>query len=333
MAAHRMGGTIQRRLYRTENPAREETPNNRLEGRPGVRKRTETDHLVAVNIRDLFNADPGAEGTPGREGRIAVKIRVIDAITVREEGKEEDEHNPPHHRASRGSNKGKRCARDRRGRRERTEDDRADSRPSSGVSSTKSKIFYSGEFLKKSAEELWPEATLPRKTQTNKRGERDILKNRSAKVITMDMLRHRNKGRGAKGTCPPIKPGVSGEDGKSQKGVREKPFQRFKPTSAVRKEVVPKLKAAPVLREYIENKADTKGDQSRRRQTGEDHEPSSSPNPYRYREEAYGGPKKRRVDESPRQEGKGAYIGKRFSTHGSPIGEPPTPRTLQMPPP
>ena len=170
----------------------------------------------------------------------------------------------PRQRTSRENNKGKQCARDRRDRRERTEDDRVYSRPPSGVSSTRSKIFYSGEFLNKSAEELWPDATLPRKAQTAKRGGRGILKNRTAKAITMDMLRHRNTGRDANGTCLPTKPGLSGEDGKAQKGVRDKPFQRFRPTSTARKGVVPKLKAAPVLREYIENKANTKGDQSRR---------------------------------------------------------------------
>ena len=95
MAAYRMEKTIQRRLRHTKIPVEEETPNNLLAGCTGMGKRTEVDHLVAVNLLDLFSADPGAEGAPGREVRISVKIGVIDAIIVHATGREGEEHTPP----------------------------------------------------------------------------------------------------------------------------------------------------------------------------------------------------------------------------------------------
>ena len=74
------------------------------------------------------------------------------------------------------------------------------SRPSSGASSSsKSKIFYSQEFLSKPASEIWPEAT--RDVEKGKRKKVtnpvepvvDILKDRPTRVLTLDLLKQRKK--------------------------------------------------------------------------------------------------------------------------------------------
>ena len=238
---------------------------------------------------------------------------------------------PPH--SSRGNHQCRLRPRNHHLRRDRKGRDRVDSRPSSGVSSSKSKIFYPDEFLKKSAEELRPASTRSQGPKVDKRSGNDILKNRTTQVLTLGMLRKRKKRSETKGSCPPIKPGVSGEDGEKQTPVREKPFQRFKPTTTVRKGLVPKLKTAPVLREYIADKSVNRSDQSGRSQIGGEYEPSSSSNQNRTEVDAHEDSERRRVVDSLPHRRKDDYEGYRILARSSLVDEPPTPRTLQMQPP
>ena len=157
------------------------------------------------------------------------------------------------------------------GKRERNNERQTESRHPSGDSSSKSKIFYSREFLGQSASGLWPGETRGSeslKSESRKAAKplRDILENRKTRVLTLDLSKRRKKispssqGNGSRRGKDRDSPNRSDPRSVSEGSRRntvdgKKPFQRFKPNATGEDKQTPRLTDPPVLRTYIAEKS------------------------------------------------------------------------------
>ena len=139
---------------------------------------------------------------------------------------------------------------------------------SSVVSSASAEIFYSNAFSGHSAADLWHDAT--KASNKGSPGERDdvrsdcgILKNRTPRVLTMDLLNERAARFQERCTTDPVKKrryvsspyaisGTNRECGDTAaRSADKKPFQRFRPTCTDTRSDAPLATSNSALRTYM----------------------------------------------------------------------------------